>query len=130
MSHTESALERAKARFASWLVGDRTRPPPARRGPAAANGARNSAGPSQVKAAEVTLIMSPRGPEGPEERRRRYLRLAAEANRISRRFRRMEMREACLRMAQSWLSLAADLDARLRAQAQPAGEPRPETTAS
>jgi hypothetical protein len=41
----------------------------------------------------------------------------------------MEMREACLRMAQSWLSLAGDVDARLGAQAQPA-KARPETTAS
>jgi hypothetical protein len=73
--------------------------------------------------------MNNRGPEGPEERRRRYLRLAAEASRISRRFRRMEMREACLRMAQSWLSLAGDLDARLGAQARSA-EARSETTAS
>ena len=70
--------------------------------------------------------MDTHGKEGLDERRRRYLRLAAEASRISRRFRRMEMREACLRMAQSWLALAGDLDARH----PPGGQPQPDTTTS
>jgi hypothetical protein len=46
--------------------------------------------------------------EDPEERRQRYLRMAAEANKIASRARRFEMREACLKMVQSWLQLAGD----------------------
>jgi hypothetical protein len=46
--------------------------------------------------------------ESPEQRRTRYLRLANEANRFAARSRRLEMREACLNMVQSWLGLARD----------------------
>jgi hypothetical protein len=46
--------------------------------------------------------------ESPEQRRVRYLRLAQEASRYASRARRLEMREACLNMVQSWLGLARD----------------------
>jgi hypothetical protein len=46
--------------------------------------------------------------ETPDDRRQRYLRMAAEASRIANRSRRLEMREACLQMVQSWLRLAGD----------------------
>ena len=48
--------------------------------------------------------------ESPDEKRARYLRLAEEANRYAVRARRLEMREACLTMVQSWLGLARDSD--------------------
>ena len=46
--------------------------------------------------------------ETPDDRRQRYLRMAAEASKIANRSRRLEMREACLQMVQSWLRLAGD----------------------
>ena len=45
-----------------------------------------------------------------EEKRARYLRMAHEANKYASRSRRLEMREACLNMVQSWLGLARDSD--------------------
>ena len=46
--------------------------------------------------------------ETPDDRKQRYLRMAAEASKIANRSRRLEMREACLQMVQSWLRLAGD----------------------
>ena len=43
------------------------------------------------------------------ERRARYLKLAKEAKELAGRSRSLQMREACLGMAQSWLSLASDV---------------------
>jgi hypothetical protein len=48
--------------------------------------------------------------ETPAQRRQRYLRMAAEAEKIGSKSRRLEMREACLQMVQSWLRLAGDTD--------------------
>jgi hypothetical protein len=44
--------------------------------------------------------------ETPIQRRARYMRMAAEAEKIANKSRRLEMREACLQMVQSWLRLA------------------------
>jgi hypothetical protein len=46
--------------------------------------------------------------ETADERRVRYLRLALEATRYASRARRLEMREHCLNLVQSWLGLARD----------------------
>ena len=48
--------------------------------------------------------------ESPLERRARYIRLAREAKELAAKSKTMQMREACLAMAQSWLALATDLD--------------------
>jgi hypothetical protein len=55
--------------------------------------------------------MEERFRETPQERRARYLRMAREARELASRSRTIQMREACLVMTQSWLALAADLDA-------------------
>ncbi len=48
--------------------------------------------------------------ESPLERRARYLRLAGEAKELAAKSKTVQMREACLAMAQSWLALASDVD--------------------
>jgi hypothetical protein len=58
----------------------------------------------------VVVSALPDVSETPDEKRARYLRLAAEANKYATRARRLEMREACLNMVQSWLGLARDSD--------------------
>jgi hypothetical protein len=54
--------------------------------------------------------MNERRLETTAERRARYLRLAREAKELASRSKTVQMREACLAMAQSWLALASDLD--------------------
>lgn len=54
--------------------------------------------------------MDERYGESPHERRTRYLRLAREAKELAAKSKTVQMREACLAMAQSWLALASDLD--------------------
>ena len=56
------------------------------------------------------LGMTERYQETPQERRARYLRLAREAKDLAAKSRTLQMREACLAMAQSWLALASELD--------------------
>jgi hypothetical protein len=48
-------------------------------------------------------------PETPEQRRARYLRLAAEAEAIARQCRGVELREAYMALARSWTLLANDV---------------------
>ena len=51
----------------------------------------------------------------PEERRSRYLRLAAEIKKLAACDARIELRESCLTMVGSWLQLASEIEARQRA---------------
>jgi hypothetical protein len=55
--------------------------------------------------------MTARYHETPQERRSRYLRLAREARELAAKSKTLQMREACLAMAQSWLALASELEA-------------------
>jgi hypothetical protein len=49
--------------------------------------------------------------ETPDQRRARYLRLAAEAEATARQCRGVELREAYMALARSWTSLARDVKA-------------------
>jgi hypothetical protein len=47
--------------------------------------------------------------ESAQERRARYLRLSREAKELAGKSKTLSMREACLAMAQSWLTLASEI---------------------
>jgi hypothetical protein len=54
----------------------------------------------------------PERSETPEQRRERYLRLAAEAEAIARQCRGADLRDAYLALSRSWTLLARDVKAR------------------